>query len=110
MRNTLFALSTVLASLLGPIGASRGGDPTEIRVQVMRVPEGGIQPQAAVDEKGAIHVIWFRGDEAEGDLEYARLEPGSERFTEPVRVNSQPGSAIAKGTIRGGQLAVAGGR
>jgi hypothetical protein len=76
------------------------------RVTLMRTPDGGIQPQVAVDAKGAVHLIYFKGDAGAGDLFYARREPGKEAFTAPIRVNSQPGSAIASGTIRGGQIAV----
>jgi hypothetical protein len=76
------------------------------RVSVLATPEGGIQPQAAINDRGVIHLVYFKGDPSGGDLFYARLEPGEARFTPPVRVNSQPGSAIAIGTIRGGQIAL----
>ncbi len=75
-------------------------------VTFLDVPDGGIQPQATVDDRGAIHLVFFKGDPAGGDLFYSRTEPGALRFSRPVRVNSQPGSAIAIGTIRGGQVAV----
>jgi hypothetical protein len=35
-----------------------------------------------------------------------RQEPGQDTFSKPLPVNSQPGSAIAAGTIRGAQLAI----
>jgi hypothetical protein len=85
-------------------GADEGRNPPGVRV--LEVPEGGIQPQAAIDDRGVIHLVFFKGDPAGGDLFYSRLESGVERFSSPVRVNSQPGSAIAIGTIRGGQVAV----
>jgi hypothetical protein len=85
-------------------GADEGGSPAGVRL--LEVPDGGIQPQAAIDDRGIIHLVFFKGDPAGGDLFYARLAPGAERFSSPVRVNSQPGSAIAIGTIRGGQIAV----
>ena len=75
-------------------------------VTVLKTPDGGIQPQAAIDARGVIHLIYFKGDPAAGDLFYVRREPGKEGFTAPIRVNSQPGSAIAMGTIRGGQIAL----
>jgi hypothetical protein len=75
-------------------------------VRILAIPEGGIQPQAAVDDRGAIHLVYFLGDPAGGDLMYCRAEPGAAGTSRPVRVNSQPGSAIAIGTIRGGQVAV----
>jgi hypothetical protein len=75
-------------------------------VRVLRTPDQGIQPQAVVDGKGVLHLIYFKGDAAKGDLFYVRREPGKDRFSAPVHVNSERGSAIATGTIRGGQLAL----
>ena len=81
------------------------------RVNLVKTPHGGIQPQGVVDAKGLLHLLYFRGDPAGGDLFYLRREPGQEFFSQPIRVNSQAASAIAVGTIRGGQLAIgAGGR
>ncbi|HEV2667701.1 MAG TPA: hypothetical protein VG324_22490, partial [Blastocatellia bacterium] len=41
-----------------------------------------------------------------GDLFYVRRERAKEYFSSPIRVNSQPGSAIATGSIRGAHIAV----
>jgi hypothetical protein len=76
------------------------------KVTLLRVPNGGIQPQALADARGTLHLIYFQGEPAAGDLFYVRREPGQERFSDPLRVNSRPGSAIAIGTVRGGQLAL----
>src|SRR5438045_1070573 len=76
------------------------------RVTVIATPDGGIQPQAVVDAEGAIHLLYFKGDPAGGDLFHARIGPGRDDVSAPIRVNSQPGSAVALGTIRGGQLAL----
>jgi hypothetical protein len=73
-------------------------------VHVSRVPEGGLQPQAAVDREGVVHLLYYAGDPREGDLFYVKSTGAG--FSQPLRVNSQPGSAIAMGTIRGGQLAL----
>lgn len=75
------------------------------KVTLLRVPEGGIQPQAVVDAKGVLHLIYFRGESGNGDIFYARSEDGT-HFSRPLRVNSQPGSAVATGNIRGAHLAV----
>jgi hypothetical protein len=75
------------------------------RVKLVRTPEGGIQPQAAVDGQGVLHLIYYKGDSRGGDIFYVRQEPGQETFSKPVQVNSQPQSAMAAGTIRGAQLA-----
>ncbi|HMJ91059.1 MAG TPA: hypothetical protein VK530_14650, partial [Candidatus Acidoferrum sp.] len=76
------------------------------KVTAMRAPEGGIQPQAAVDSRGVVHLIYFKGDAAGGDVFYVRRLPGEGDFSKPIRVNSQTGSVIAAGTIRGAQLAL----
>ena len=76
------------------------------RVKLVRTPDDGIQPQAALDAKGVVHLIYYKGNSGGGDVFCVRQEPGQDTFSKPVRVNSQPGSAIAVGTIRGAQLAV----
>src|SRR5947208_1143738 len=76
------------------------------RVTFVRTPDGGIQPQAAVDSQGVIHLLYYKGDAGAGDIFYVRQEPGTETFSKPIQVNRQPGSAMAAGTIRGAQLAV----
>jgi hypothetical protein len=95
---------SVFGSPTAPAGADEGRGSS--RVTVVAAPDGGIQPQAAIDDRGVVHLIYFKGEPAGGDLYAARLDPGGDRFSAPVRVNSQPGSAIAIGTIRGGQIAV----
>jgi hypothetical protein len=81
----------------------RAGSP---RATLLRTPDGGIQPQAVVDTSGVIHLIYFKGDPGGGDVFYVRRETGKESFSTPIRVNSQPGSAVAVGTIRGAQIAL----
>jgi hypothetical protein len=78
----------------------------EPKVTVLKTPNGGIQPQAVVDAKGTLHLIYFKGDAGAGDLFYVRREAGTDRFSDPIRVNSQPGSAVAAGSVRGGQMAL----
>lgn len=75
----------------------------EKQVSLQKAPGNGIQPQVAVDSKGTLHVLYFQGEAKGGDLMYVRREAG--KMSPPLRVNSQPGSAIATGTIRGGHIA-----
>jgi len=75
-------------------------------VKLIRTPDDGIQPQAVVDSRGTVHLIYYKGDSGGGDIFYVRQEPGQESFSAPIRVNHQPKSAMAAGTIRGAQLAV----
>jgi hypothetical protein len=95
-------LLAVCAALAGVAGPGRAGPAVTVR----RAPDGGIQPQAAVDGRGTLHLIYFKGDPRAGDLFYVRRESGKERFSKPLRVNSRPGSAVAIGSVRGGQLAL----
>lgn len=73
---------------------------------VLRVPDSGIQPQAIIGSDGTLHLIYFKGEPANGDLYYVSRASGAEAFSEPLRVNQQPESAVAMGTIRGAQLAL----
>lgn len=77
-------------------------------VHLQALPSGGIQPQAAVDSKGAVHVVFFKGNPEAGDLYYIHYpaEAGPSLASEPIRVNSQPQTATAMGTIRTEQIAI----
>jgi hypothetical protein len=90
----------VVAGAMADTGSS--GPP---RVSIVRVPDGGIQPQAAVDGNATVHIVYFKGDPAHGDLFYARVGPDG-RVSSAVRVNSQAESAIATGNVRGGRIAI----
>jgi hypothetical protein len=89
----------LVAFLLSPLVA---GEP----VVAERVPDGGIQPQAVIDGSGTTHVVWFSGPAQGGNLFYARRSADGAGFGAALRVNSQDGSAIAMGTIRGAQMAI----
>jgi hypothetical protein len=75
-------------------------------VTVLRLPEGAMQPEAAVGPDGVLHVVYLRGEPGSADIHYVRSSTPGAPFSKPIRVNSQPGSAIAAGTIRGAQLAI----
>jgi hypothetical protein len=75
-------------------------------VTMLRVPLGGIQPQVAVDDRGILHLIYFGGDPSHGDLFYVHSANAGASFSDPIRINHEPGSAIAVGNVRGAHLAV----
>ena len=101
---TMRALAALsLASLV--LGAAPEPVPRQSDVTLVRLPDGGIQPQVAVDASGLIHVVYFKGEAGNGDLFYSRLAAGGS-WTSPLRVNSEPGSAIATGNVRGAHLAL----
>jgi hypothetical protein len=89
----------------GAVALAAGAE-SSAPVMLQRVPDHGIQPQVAVDRKGVIHLIYFRGDPAGGNISYARSADGGGTFSPPLPVNHQAGSAVAIGNVRGAHLAV----
>jgi hypothetical protein len=75
-------------------------------IATVRVPNGGIQPQVALDATGTLHLIYFKGEAAGGDIFYVKSADFGKTFSAPVRVNSQEQSSIAIGNIRGAHLAL----
>lgn len=78
------------------------------KVRVAALPEGGVQPDIAVGADGRVHVSYLTGEKTAADVFYTS---GGSPFElgKGVRVNSDPGSAITGGTIRGAQLALGAG-
>jgi len=101
---------TILASVsilsLALAADMRRTDADRAELTVMRTPGGGIQPQAAVDRKGVLHLIYLSGSPSAEDIYYVRKAPNKAEFSKPIRVNSVPGGAIAIGSVRGPHLAV----
>lgn len=75
-------------------------------VRAMRLPEGAMSPQAAVDRAGHVHLIYVTGDPAAADISYIRSSDAGHTFAPPLRVNSQPRSAMSIGAVRGPHLAL----
>jgi hypothetical protein len=100
--------SPILLTVLAPVVAVAvmPGSGSAPRVAIVSVPDGGIQPQAAIDTTGTIHLLYFKGTPSAGDLYYVRQDKGEKGFSAPIRVNSEEGSALATGSVRGGQLAI----
>ncbi|MEX2671421.1 MAG: sialidase family protein [Phycisphaeraceae bacterium] len=76
-------------------------------VATSRLPDGAYQPQVVLDEADRLHMIYAKGDPAAADVYYVRSEAEG-KFGAPIRVNSQPGSVLPVGTVRGAHLAVGG--
>ena len=53
-----------------------------------------------MDRKGVVHLVYFKGEPGNGDLFYTTSKDGVHFKHHPLRVNSQPGSAIAVGNLR----------
>jgi hypothetical protein len=108
-RNMRWVKQVVRISVRGAAPPAAHGTENARRagaVTLLRVPEKGIQPQVAVDAKGIVHMIYFRGRPGGGDVFYVRSDDFGAHFSAPLQVNSQPGSVIAIGTIRGAHLAL----
>ncbi len=99
-----FLTATLVGLTFAPT-SSPGADRTPA-VKIVHLGDQGIQPQVVRDSQGAVHLVTFRGDPAGGDVWYARREPGANDFADFHKVNSQSGSAIAVGSIRGAQFAL----
>jgi hypothetical protein len=96
-------------AILGAIPVSVLTAASELKstgVTLMRVPNQGLQPRPALDERGQLHLVYLAGDPRKSDIFYTRSADFGAKFSAPQRVNSQPGSAIAAGTIRGAQIAL----
>jgi hypothetical protein len=96
MKTPLLLLASLIPTLLAA---------AELRVE--RVPENGLQPDALTDSTGRVHLIYLTGDPKSSDIHYVSRRAPSEPWSQPVRVNSQPGSAVAIGTVRGARLSLA---
>ncbi|HTE20207.1 MAG TPA: hypothetical protein VK689_17725, partial [Armatimonadota bacterium] len=107
-RGAVVVVPLVAAMLTAIGGAARCQEGRRERVALVRPPGGGIQPEAVLDGRGTLHLVYYRGAPASGDLYYTHRKADRENFSEPIRVNSQPGAAVAEGANRGGQLALGG--
>jgi hypothetical protein len=100
MRPLAFCLAAI--ALAGAAGPARS---VGVDIEIARVPNGGMQPEIAVERAGTLHMVYLTGEPSAADVFYVRSTDGGRTFSTPVRVNSQPASATATGTIRGAQIA-----
>ncbi len=75
-------------------------------VSLLRVPHGGMKPSLAVDDRGAVHLVYCKGDTKGGDAFYTISKDWGATWAEAVRVNSQPGSVLGVSSIRGPRMAL----
>lgn len=75
-------------------------------VRLERVPENGLQPDVAREDSGRIHLVYLAGDPGAADVRHVQRDGPGRPWTTPRRVNSQAGSAIAVGSVRGARLAL----
>jgi hypothetical protein len=94
-------------SALVVLGAFRcpAEEPAQVRsVSTLHLPDHPLQPRVALQDH-TIHLVYLTGDPRHCDVQYRRWSPTDKAFSDPVRVNSQSGSAVAVGTVRGCELA-----
>ena len=94
----------LIAFLCCPSGQAARSDTD--KVTLWKMPAGAIQPQAAVDSKGVVHIVYFKGQDSGGNLFYIHRAPGQNRPSAPIQVNSEPGTAGAIGTVRVANIAI----
>jgi hypothetical protein len=94
------------ASVFGLVTATRAGSDNAAAVRILRVPDGGLQPQVLVDGRGVLHLVYLNGSTDASDVWYSTRQPGAADSSKPIRINKNAGSAIAIGTVRGAQFAL----
>ncbi|MSU63218.1 MAG: hypothetical protein EXS31_12620 [Pedosphaera sp.] len=105
-RAPMILAATVVFSTFANFASLKAETVKATKILIERVPNGGIQPQLFSDNHGTLHLVYFSGDPANGDLQYVRRDARMAEWSKPIRVNSQSGSAIAVGSIRGAQMAI----
>src|SRR5947209_2069048 len=87
VRRFFLPLLVVTFLCLSGAGICQGrSDEAPTTVTTLRVPNRGIQPQVVVDPRGQVHLLYFKGAPAGGDLYYVRSKDGGRTFSEPLSV------------------------
>ncbi|HET7101466.1 MAG TPA: hypothetical protein VFJ52_09980, partial [Terriglobia bacterium] len=73
----ILPIAIVMATATAFVYSETTRTPQAPQVKLLRTPDGGIQPQTAVDSRGVLHMIYFSGDASAGDIEYVRRAPGA---------------------------------
>src|SRR6202161_1847908 len=65
-RRTLVAAAYLIVALTFLAASTRAGKRNErvSHVVTVRVPNAGIQPQVAIDDRGVLHLVYFGGEAA----------------------------------------------
>lgn len=84
---TLLSLVLPTVLVLAPSSISSSG--SERSVELVRVPNGGIQPEIAVDAAAVVHMVYLAGEAAAANVFYVRSTDDGKTFSRAMRVNSQ---------------------
>jgi hypothetical protein len=90
--------SALFAALLLISQVDTGAD----AVRLVHTPNGGEVPDAEIVASGAIHIAFVKGE----DAYYAKSNDGGKSFSQPLRINSQPGTVHPANMFRGPDLAL----
>ncbi len=75
------------------------------KVEVLRTPGEGIQPQTLVDSQGTLHLVFFKGSPNGGNLIYTTREHGKTEWSPGIQVNSDSNNVKRNGVIGSAQIA-----
>jgi hypothetical protein len=89
-----------------PPHASADKSNPEPKVEILRAPNGGVQPRAVVDGDGTIHLVYFKAKGAKGDLFYTTRALNAEEWSDSIRVNTEAGSAVRNGSLSLAQISL----
>src|ERR1051325_1184529 len=106
-RDPLTVRSSMVNHILaaGAIAALQATALSAPPVEALHLPEHPLQPRIALQDN-SVHLAYLTGDPRRCDVQYRAWAKDGKTFSDPVRANSQPGSAVAVGTVRGCELAV----
>jgi hypothetical protein len=65
-------------------------------ISLVRVPNGGIQPQAVMNQSGTLHLLYYSGDPAGGNLYYVQSSDAGHTWSASLRVNSESGTRLPR--------------
>src|SRR5215469_14843340 len=89
MKKRLIVTLSLLA--LAFANAAFGLQTDTQRLRVIRVPNGGIQPEVAVDTTGIVHMVYFKGEPGHGDVFYVRSKDWGMNFSPPCALTRSQG-------------------
>ena len=98
IRQNLFFYLCVLGLLFPCVLPAASAE----RVRVVSAPNNGQVPDAEVDQQGTVHVAYVSGQ----DAYYVKSSDSGNTFTQPLRINSEPGSVHPPNMYRGPDLAI----
>lgn len=99
-------MKNVLLLSLFLVHPAFGTEGVRVKVELLRTANDGIQPQAAIDADGTLHLIYFKGAAKGGNVFYVKRDADLSTWSDPIRVNSEKGSARRNGAISHAQLAL----